>query len=310
MTIRTTPALGLITILLFLPKVETCQETVSSGTTAPSYNREIEQWRAKRIEELAGEDGWLSLVGLFWLNPGQNRFGSASTNEIVLPKNRSPRIAGSLWLENGIVRLQARPGAGLTHDGVAVSDLELQSDADGKQTVLKLGSLKLYVIKRGEKLGLRVKDAKNPARFSFSGIDHFPLDLKWRVKAKFQPYNPPKLIPVVNVLGMVEEMTSPGLLIFNLGEETYRLEPVLEKGESHLFVIFADKTTGKDTYGAGRYLYADPPAGDGTVILDFNKAHNPPCAYTRFATCPLPPKQNRLPVRVEAGEKGHTGSKH
>lgn len=309
MRARKTVTLGLITILLCLTGLATSQDKMSSPG-ADSYSKDIEQWRAKRIEELAGEDGWLSLVGLFWLNQGRNKFGSAPTNEIVLPKNRSPRIAGSLWLQNGVVRVQASPSARLTHDGIVVTDLVLQSDAGGKQTVLKLGSLKLYIIKRGEKLGLRVKDAKNPARFSFAGIDHFPLDLKWRVEAKFQPYNPPKVIPVVNILGMVEQMTSPGLLTFNLGEEPCRLEPVLEKGETHLFVIFADKTTGKDTYGAGRYLYADPPDANGKVILDFNKAHNPPCAYTRFATCPLPPKQNRLLVRVEAGEKSQTGSKH
>lgn len=302
-------SMGLIIVLLSLPGLIRGQDAASRPASS-SYAKEIEQWRAKRVEELAGEDGWLSLAGLFWLNPGQNRFGSAPTNHIILPKNRAPRFAGSLWLDKGVVRLQARPGSGLTHKGANVTDLELKSDADGDQTVLRLGSLKLYVIKRGEKLGLRVKDTKNPARFRFAGIAHFPLDLKWRVEAKLEPYDPPKLIPIVNVLGMVDQMTSPGVLVFKSGEKTYRLEPVLERGEKPLFIIFADLTTGKDTYGAGRYLYADPPGDDGKVILDFNRAHNPPCAFTRFATCPLPPQQNRLPIRVEAGEKKYINSKH
>jgi hypothetical protein len=168
----------------------------------------------------------------------------------------------------------------------------------------------LFVIKRGEKLGLRVKDKQNPARSRFAGLDYYSVDLKWRIEAEYEAYNPVRLIPIANVLGMVDDMTSPGALVFEANGKSLRLDAVVEKGSNQLFIIFADQTSGKETYGAGRYLYANPPDAVGKVIVDFNKAENPPCAFTKFATCPLPPKQNRLPIRVEAGEKKYGGSEH
>lgn len=291
--------------------VATAAEFVSTNHVVSedaAYISEIQKWRAERLEEINGENGWTTLVGLFWLEEGRNRFGSDPSNQIVLPRNRSSKIAGSLHLSRGVVQLEAQPGAGITNDGSPVSSLVLQSDATNKPTVLKMGSLTFFVIKRGEKFGLRVKDKQNPARVRFTGLGYFPIDTKWRVIARFEPYDPPKIVPIVNVLGMVENMTSPGALVFEINGSTYRVDPVLEKGSNQLFIIFADKTSGKETYGAGRYLYADPPAPDGKVTMDFNKAHNPPCAFTKFATCPLPPRQNRLAIRVEAGEKKYMGS--
>lgn len=302
------PAMGLIIILL----VFSTPGATQGGRLAQdqAYQAEILKWRQKRVEELTGDGGWLSLAGLFWLKQGQNRFGSAPSNEIVLPRNRAPRLAGSLWLSRGIVRLRARPDAGVTHNGTRATDLVLESDTDGKQTVLKLGSLSFYVIKRGTRLGVRVKDSQNPNRSSFAGLDWFAVNPAWKLEAKYEAHVPPKMISIVNVLGMVEEMPSPGTLVFDVDGKTYRLDPVLEKGEKQWFIIFADKTSGKETYGAGRYLYAGPPGADGKVILDFNKSYNPPCAFTKFATCPLPPRQNRLPFRVEAGEKTYANSEH
>jgi len=314
MTVRTHLCLGLITILLALSMIVTAADdgTKPAGHSSDgaSYTKAIEKWRAERLEEINGEDGWTTLVGLFWLNEGQNSFGSDRSNFIVLPRSSAPKFTGSLWLDKGVVRLEATREAGITSDGKPASTLVLQSDGDGKPTVLKLGSLKLFVIKRGEKLGLRVKDKHHPARSNFAGIDYFSLSLKFRLDAKFEPYDPPKIIPIVNVLGMIDNMTSPGALVFEVNGKTYRLDPVLEKGSNQLFMIFADKTTGKETYGAGRYLYADPPGADGKVVVDFNKAHNPSCAFTKFATCPLPPRQNRLAIRVEAGEKKYAGPGH
>ena len=303
MTARSNLSVGLIIIFLALSVIVT-------AANDPSYSKALEKWRADRLEEINGEDGWTTLVGLFWLNEGQNKFGSDPSNEIVLPRTSAPKVAGLMRLNHGVVTLEAKPGAGITNDGNAVSALVLQSDDDGKPTILKLGSLKLFVIKRGDKLGLRVKDKRNPARSRFAGLDYFPVDLKWRLKARFEPYDPPKITPIVNVLGMVDNMTSPGVLVFEVNGKSYRLDPVLEKGSKQLFIIFGDKTTGKETYGAGRYLYADPAGDDGKVVLDFNKAYNPPCAFTEFATCPLPPRQNRLAIRVEAGEKKYAGSGH
>ncbi len=303
MTARSNLSVGLIIIFLALSVIVTAADD-------PSYSKDLEKWRADRLEEINGEDGWTTLVGLFWLNEGKNKFGSDPSNEIVLPRSSAPKVAGSMRLDNGVVTVEAEPDAGITSDGNAASTLVLQSDDDGKPTVLKLGSLKLFIIKRDEKIGLRVKDKRNPARSRFAGLDYFPVDLKWRLNAKFKPYEPPKMIPIVNVLGMVDNMTSPGALVFELNGKTYRLDPVLEKGSKQLFIIFSDKTADQESYGAGRYLYADPAGDDGKVVLDFNKAYNPPCAFTKFATCPLPPQQNRLAIRVEAGEKKYAGSGH
>jgi uncharacterized protein len=282
----------------------------TAGSDETTHTKEIQKWRAERLEETNGEDGWTTLVGLFWLKPGSNRLGSDPSNDIAIPSTSAPRFVGSIHLDNGVVRLEAKPNTGITADGKPATNLELQTDDKGKPTILKLGSLKLFVIKRGEKLGLRVKDSRNQARSNFAGLEYFPIDLKWNLKAAFVAYDPPKVVPIINVLGMVDNMTSPGALIFEIDGNRYRLDPVLEKGSKQLFIIFADKTTGKETYGAGRYLYADPPDADGKVILDFNKAQNPSCAFTKFATCPLPPRQNRLNVRIESGEKKYAGAEH
>jgi uncharacterized protein (DUF1684 family) len=293
-----------------------CARTEKTTTNAPpqqsaaggaSYEQELEQWKAKRLAGLKSEDGWLTLVGLFWFREGENRFGSDPSNEIVLPEGKSPALAGTLRLAGGRVTLEAKPGSGITSKGQPVTTLELKSDEDGEPTVLELGSLSFHVVKRGERLGLRVKDRDNPARAAFKGTEYFPADRKWVVNARFEPYDPPKQMPIMNVLGMETEETSPGALAFELDGRAYRLDALREKGEEQLFIIFADQTSGHETYGAGRYLYADPPGAERVVRLDFNRAYSPPCAFTRYATCPLPPPQNRLPLRVEAGEKfaGH-----
>lgn len=305
--------LGLITIFLAISSSLTTAGRLPSHpalSTDPSYIKEIEKWRNERLEEINGETGWNTLVGLFWLHEGKNRFGSDPSLDIVLPRGRAPRLAGSLQLDKDTVRLITKPEVGITSGGDRVSDVVLRSDADGLPTSLKLGSLTMFVIKRGEKFGLRVKDKRHPARVNFHGLTYFPVGASWRVQAKLEAYVPPKVIPIVNVLGMVDNMTSPGVLIFEVKGKEYRLDAVLEKGSKQLFVIFADQTSGKETYGAGRYLYVDPPGADGKVTIDFNKAYNPPCAFTKFATCPLPPRQNRLATRIDAGEKKYAGSGH
>ena len=274
------------------------------------YHKEIEKWRNGRLARLTSEDGWLTLAGLFWLKKGENTLGSDPSNDIVLSQSKAPRSVGSLWLDKGDVRLEARPGAGVTHAGEPVSTLVLRSDADEEPTSVNLGTLSLHIIKRGEHLGLRVKDKENPARLHFAGLEYYPVNPKWRIEARFEPYDPPKTLPIVNILGMVENETSPGAFAFEVEGKPYRLDAVLEKGSEEFFIIFADQTNGKETYGAGRFLYAAPPNAGGRVVVDFNKAYNPPCALTSYTTCPLPPPQNRLPFRVEAGEKAYAGSLH
>jgi uncharacterized protein (DUF1684 family) len=299
-----------IFILTLLVSATVLADIKPPSADQPSYADEIEKWRKARVEDTAGEQGWLSLVGLFWLSPGRNRFGSDPANEIALPKNRAPTHAGTIWLDGGNVRLEAQAGVVVTSEGKPVTSLALQSDADGKPTRLMLGTLSFYVIKRGDRLGLRVKDKQNPARFRFAGIKTYPLSPKWRVEARFEAYDPPKQIPIANVLGMIDDQTSPGAIVFEVGGDSYRLDAIQEKGSDQLFIIFADKTNGRATYGAGRYLYTSRPGADGKLIVDFNKSENPPCAFTSYATCPLPPRQNRLPVPVEAGERKYAGTAH
>ena len=288
---------------LFIALLATSCAPPATKLDPAAYAQEIQQYRIARLAELKSDSGYLSLIGLFWLKEGENKFGSDPANEIVLPKEKVSRFAGVFVLKNGVVKLEAPANSNITASDKPVTSLELKSDADDKPTVLRLGSLSLQIIKRGDKLGVRVKDKDSPARTNFAGIESYPADQKWRLEARFEPYNPPKKMPIVNILGMESGEESPGAVAFEVDGQGYRLDAIREKGEPKLFMIFADSTSGKETYPAGRYLYVDPPDAAGRMIIDFNKAYSPPCAFTKFATCPLPPRQNRLPFAIEAGEK-------
>lgn len=309
-----------LTILLLVAVCfgnDACRKT-TPPTTPPTaldesaYRKEIEKWQTDRLTNLTKSDGWLTLINLVWLKEGENRFGSDSGNAIRLPKDRAPLVAGSLWLENGHVRMTAHQAIEITAAGIPVTSLDLSDDTEDRgPTILKFGTLLLNVIKRGDRIGVRVKDSDSRTRREFKGLENYPIDPKWRIEARFEPYVPPRMIPITNVLGMTADETSPGALIFDLGGTTYRIDPILEKDETDLFVIISDGTTGNETYGAGRYLYVSPPdKSSGRVVIDFNKAYSPPCAFTNYATCPLPPPQNRLPFRIEAGEKKYAGTVH
>jgi uncharacterized protein (DUF1684 family) len=172
---------------------------------------------------------------------------------------------------------------------------------------MQSGTLTFTAIRRNDRFGIRVKDPQSDARVHFKGLDYFPPDPKYRVEARFEPYNPPKHIPMPNVSGVTTDEVSPGALVFTLDGRELRIDPILEQGTKDYFIIIKDATSGHETYGAARYLYASPPDASGKTIVDFNKAYNPPCAFTPYATCPLPPPQNRLPIRIEAGEKKYAG---
>ncbi len=276
---------------------------MAAGPQAPeAYRLEIEKWRAGRVARLGAEGGWLTVVGLSWLEPGKNAVGSGPGNRVALPEGKTPSFVGTLDFDREQVTLHAVPGAGVTHSGKPVTTLAMSSDAEGEPTVASIGPVSFYVIRRGARLGVRVKDSQSDARRDFRGIESFPIESKWRVEARFEASDPVRMIPVPNVLGTTDSSESPGTLVVQIEGKTYRLDPVLEKGETDLFVIFGDGTNGKETYGGGRFLYAAPPV-DGRTVLDFNKAYNPPCVFTACATCPLPPPQNKLPIRIEAGEK-------
>ncbi len=261
-----------------------------------------QSWRAERFRSLSAEEGWLSLVGLHFLKEGANEAGSETGLPVALP-NGVPSRVGVFRLDQGRVTFRAEPGAGVTLRGKIVEEAPLRTDAEGEPDVLRVGTLRFHVIRRGDRFAVRVKDTANPALKAFKGVDAFPPDAAYRVVATFKPYPTPRTVAIPTVLGTTEAMPAPGLVRFRLKGRSYTLQPVQEGGpDSKFFFIFRDGTAGAETYPAGRFLYADPPK-DGKLVLDFNRAVNPPCAFTPFATCPLPPKQNLLKVRIPAGEK-------
>lgn len=275
------------------------------------YKQGIEQWQAGRVERLTAPAGWLSLIGLEWLQPGANRVGSAVDNDIVL-------AAGPAHL--GVVTLAADGGmhivldkdSGATVDGKSVAEAMLIDDAhaaaDAAPTTVAFGTASFYVIDRDGRKGLRVKDSEAPTRKHFLGIDTFPIDPSWQIEATWVPAAPGEMLEMGSVIGTIDKYPVPGKLEFTRDGKRFEILPVVEEpGDAQYFIVFADRTSGKETYGAARFLYIDPPK-DGKVVLDFNKAYNPPCAFTSFATCPLAPPENRLDLRVTAGEKNYRGS--
>jgi len=264
-------------------------------------------WQEGRLKRLQAEDGWLSLVGLGWLKEGTNTAGSNGKAEIVFPEG-APKDVGTFTRSGRKVSFQPAAGVSVTRDGKPFAGGPVQSDDEGraKPDILQMGRLRFQLIDRGERIGVRIKDPEARARKDFKGIPSYPPSDRWRIVARWEPLDPPREIPVPNVLGEIERSPSPGTAIFTVDGKEYRLTPVLEVDNPDLFFIFGDETNRTETYGAGRFLYAQP-AKDGTVVLDFNRAYNPPCAFSAFATCPLPPKQNRLALRVEAGEKRVAG---
>lgn len=261
---------------------------------------EVEAWREERYRRLREPMSWLTLVGLEWLREGENRLGSAPDAELRL--SSGPPIAGRLRRDGRRVTAHGESGAGLLHDGGEVRDLELVSDEDEEPTLLELGALRMVLVRRGARLGLRVWDTDAAALRNFSGIPHYPVDLAWRIAARFERAAPGETLMVPDVLGELEEKPLPGTVLLRLGEATHRIR-ALDGGDGRLWLVFGDATNDDTTYGGGRFLYTDPPAGDGTVLVDFNRAYNPPCVFSPYATCPLPPPENRLPVRIEAGER-------
>jgi uncharacterized protein (DUF1684 family) len=281
------------------------------GSADERYRAEVQKWRAEREARLKDDGGWLTLAGLFWLKEGPNRFGTDSSADITLPEGSAPAYAGVFVFEDGKTALRLASGVSGQVGGRTVSGPQvMRSDTSGRPDVLKLGQLSLYVIHRGDRYGVRVKDKKSAARRDFTGLRWFDIDDSYRVEARWVSHPTPRPLKVPNVLGEVTTMPSPGYAECEIDGQVVRLAGVLEDPQSEqLFFIIRDKTSGKETYGAGRFLYSNLPK-QGRLVLDFNKAYNPPCAFTPYATCPLPPRENWLPVAVEAGEKAYSDSPH
>ncbi len=272
------------------------------------HEKEIRDWQVQREQGLTTETGWLTLVGLGWLSEGGNTIGSDSTSTIVTPAGKTPARLGTIFLRYGKILFRAAPGVEVLNAGRPVKTQVMEPDDSLKPTILGYGTVTFYVIRRGDKLGVRVKDSESDARKNFAGLEYFPTNAKYRVDAKFVPYSPPKILEVPTQAGTIERDSCPGALEFELDGVEYSLDAVIEKGsEDKLFLMFADATNGIETYGPGRQLYAPLPDREGYSTVDFNRAYNWPCVFTVYSTCPLPPEQNRLPIRIEAGEKMYHG---
>jgi uncharacterized protein len=277
------------------------------AATDDGFLKAEQDWRDGRVKRLSSPNGWLTLVGLHWLQPGDNAFGSDPECAVPLPAGKAQKREGVLVLDAGVVRIKPAGGSGLKINDKPAGEQVLADDTAEKTDVVKLGDVSFFVIRRGERFGIRVKDAQSPVRTKFKGLDYFPADPKWNVRGTFVPYATPKKVEIPTVLGTTDTMEAPGLVKFKIDGQDVSLEPVVEDPKDPmLWFIFKDGTSAKETYGGGRFLYAEMPK-DGQVVVDFNQAYNPPCAFTPYATCPLPPKQNWLPVRVEAGEKAFAG---
>ena len=282
-----------------------------------AWQNELADWRAQQAVDLQKLDGWLALVGLEWLQPGDNSFGSAQDNQIHLPRG-APAHLGILRLSIlslGGMSITLRPPPGGFPDGFLINGkpaepqaLVTDPDSDKNNPRLTMGSLSMYVIRRGDRYALRIRDSKSTELARFHGLKWFPPNAKYRVTARWIPYVPPKSTTLATLVGTSYSAQVPGAAEFTLAGKTYRLEPVLEDpAEAKLFFILRDTTSKSTTYGACRFLYTGFPdrglAQPGKLVLDFNRLENPPCAYTPYATCPLPPARNRLPIPLPVGEK-------
>jgi uncharacterized protein (DUF1684 family) len=268
--------------------------------------RSVEAWRAQRYAALRRPMSWLTLVGLDWLAPGSNRLGTAADNEISLP--RGPALAGTIELDRAVAVATSKAG-GMRANGTPVDGLTLVADVDATDdvppTTLEIDTLRLRLIRRGQdgsRVGVRTWDTAR-VQPEFAAIDHWPVDPAWVIEARFEAYPPGTTVTVPDVLGDLIEQATPGRVRFEIGGVACQLDAVEGGDDGELWLIFGDATSGVETYGGGRFLYAAPPRPDGTVTVDFNRAYNPPCVFSPYATCPLPPLQNRLPVRIEAGER-------
>lgn len=296
------PKLNLVLLLLIATPLFLAaappDNTPSPSAPDAAYVQSFDKWKAELVDDL--KQNWLSLAGLFWLKPGDNSFGTDAGNAIVFPKG--PAHAGVFELAGTDVTVKFSPDAHATIDGKPVTTSKLQPDISGKPTIVELGSLRMKAIVRGQRIGIRLKDVDSDQAKNYRGPTFFPLDLSYRVTATWVPSDGKKTVDVPNVLGDTTPTPVAGTVVFKINGQEVRLTDLGGDPSKGLSFVFNDLTSKTDTYPGGRFLETDPVA-NGTVVIDFNRAYNPPCAVTPYATCPLAPKENRLAVAIPAGEK-------
>jgi uncharacterized protein len=291
MTIRTSRAFALI--LLLAPSMALADDT---------YRADVEKFRKARESSLKADDGWLTVAGLFWIKPGETRIGGDPSNDVLLPAG-APPIVGVLTLQDGKASFRAEPGVSVTLDGKPFERGEVRTDASGKPGVLAIGRFKLIVLKRGDRHAIRLKDNGSDLRENFAGLRWYPVAEDWKIEAKFVPHPIPSKIAFDTIVGEQDVLDSPGYVTFERNGKTYRLDAAGQP-DGRLWFVFRDATSGRTTPANARQLTTEAPIGE-SVVLDFNKAVNLPCAYTPHATCPIAPPQNRLSLAVTAGEQNY-----
>ena len=281
-------------------------ERLRAEPPSDPYQAEVTKFRQDREATLKGNAGWLTIAGLWFLTQPHATFGSDPLNDIVFPPSAPPR-AGTFELRNGKVTVKAAEGVTFQLNGKSLTTAELKSDFPGPADRLSLGSdLQFWVHNSGERLSIRLRDQNSSLRTNFVGLSWFPINPAYRVEATYAPYDKPRIVDVVSLVGDIDKTPIPGVVTFALNGQTYTLEPFAEPGDEQFWFVFRDLTSQKESYPAARFLYARAPV-NGKMILDFNKTENPPCAYNPYTTCPLPTEQNRLRTRIEAGEKRYGG---
>lgn len=281
--------------LLFIVLFTSCSQ---QSELTQEYLVDLAQWRSERLDDLRSKDGYLSLVGLYWLSVGENTYGSDSSNAIIFPSAANPYMGSVILTGDSVIHRNL--------DGI--EELMNPLDSINAAPVYELNSFSWFAIKRGEAYGIRLRDSNSDALNTFTDVANYPTDPDLHVVAKFVPFDPPKMIPIENIVGFTISTESPGQLQFEIEGKKETLDVMID-GETY-FIIFGDPTNGSETYGGGRYMHSEFPDENSEVILDFNKSYNPPCAFTEFATCPLPPKQNILKVEIKAGEMNFVGGIH
>jgi uncharacterized protein (DUF1684 family) len=294
---------SMLRIALFIILLGSAVLVVSVSGSLPAapdaaYVQSFEKWKAEQIDDL--KQNWLPLAGLYWLKQGVNNFGTAPENAVVFPKG--PAHAGEFDLEGKDVTIRLLPDAHATLAGAPLTTAKLAPDISGHASLVEMSTLRFHVIMRGERVGIRVKDLESPSVANFKGLIFYPLDLNYRVTATWEPSDGKKTIDVPNVLGDVTAVPVAGTVVFRINGQEQRLTALGGNPATGLSFVFNDLTAKSDTYPGGRFLDSEPVT-NGTVTLDFNRAYNPPCAVTPYATCPLAPKENRLAVAIPAGEK-------
>jgi uncharacterized protein (DUF1684 family) len=287
-------------VIIALALASTLTTAQNAPIIDPAYQASVEKWKAEMAEDL--KQNWLPLAGLFWLKPGDNTFGSASSNALVFPANSAPAKGGAFVLQGKEVTVKFASGQTATINGKPATMAKLGSDRSGNPSEIELGTLRMHVIERGDRVGIRVKDLDSQAVQNYRGAEFFPLNPAYKITATWIPSDGKKTVDVPNVLGDITPTPVAGEAHFKINGQDVTLQALGGDPKEGLFFIFKDLTSKTDTYPPGRFLQTEAVA-NGTLVLDFNEAYNPPCAVTPYATCPLPPKENQLAVAIPAGEK-------